>query len=149
MSHTEQWHSIEEMDMFKRLEHLADEIWEVVVAWIPLAQETIGAQLIRAADSVGANLLEGDGRYHFREKLNFCYIARASSNEARYWIRRAKTRRLMTPRQADDFHGRLVAVHRWINTLITERRRWVAGVREQQGEYAPWPAEPPDTHPGP
>jgi hypothetical protein len=37
-----QWTTIEEMGMFKRVERLVDDIWSIVSAWKPLAQDTIG-----------------------------------------------------------------------------------------------------------
>ena len=34
---------------------------KLCVEWVPLARDTVGKQLIRAADSIGANLAEGVG----------------------------------------------------------------------------------------
>jgi four helix bundle protein len=135
MSEQGGWQSIEDFGMFGETERLADEIWKVVMAWNSLAQDTIGKQLIRAADSVGANLVEGDGRYHHKEKLNFYYIARASTKETRYGIRRAQSRCLLASEQAESFLNRLESVSRWTNTLITQRRRWIAELREESEDY--------------
>ena len=43
-------------------ENLADTIWGVVLKWNYLTQATVGIQMIKAADSVGANIAEGTGR---------------------------------------------------------------------------------------
>jgi four helix bundle protein len=48
-------------------EKLADEIWKVVHGWQPLAQDTLGKQIIRSADSMGANIAEGIGRGSYSE----------------------------------------------------------------------------------
>ena len=32
------------------------------IEWVPLARDTVGKQLIRAADSIGANIAEGVGQ---------------------------------------------------------------------------------------
>jgi four helix bundle protein len=129
------WQEIESFDAFAQIERVSDDVWDIVTKWRLLAQETVGKQLIRAVDSVGANLVEGDGRYHFKEKLHHCYIARGSVLEARYWVRRAHARRLVTDATAHDLDTRLGAARRWINTLIGERRRWASQVREESGEY--------------
>jgi hypothetical protein len=52
---------MEELAVFAWFEEVSDRVWEVVQGWRQLAQDTIGKQLIRSADSVGANLVEGDG----------------------------------------------------------------------------------------
>jgi four helix bundle protein len=45
--------------LYQLAEKLADEAWDIVVGWNTFAQDTVGKQLVRAADSVGANLAEG------------------------------------------------------------------------------------------
>jgi four helix bundle protein len=37
-----------------------------VIKWDYFLKDTIGKQLVKAADSVAANLSEGFGRYHFK-----------------------------------------------------------------------------------
>jgi four helix bundle protein len=135
MTERGEWQSIEDYDMFQALEKLSDEVWDATLAWRPYAQNTVGQQLVRAVDSVGANLVEGDGRYHHREKLNFFYIARGSVKEARYWVRRARIRRLLPEEQAKALERQLEATRRWINTLISQRRKWLGEVREEGPDY--------------
>jgi four helix bundle protein len=55
----------------------------------------VGKQLVRAADSVGANLAEGCGRQSFPDNRRFVRIARGSLNETRHWLRRAFRRGLL------------------------------------------------------
>ncbi len=135
MSEHEGWRSIEDFEMFEQLERLSDEIWDVVLTWHSLAQDTVGKQLIRAADSIGANLVEGDGRYSIKDKLQFCYIARGSLKETRRWLQRARARRLLTPEQAENYINRANAGLRWLNTIISQRRQWTSQVREEPTEY--------------
>jgi four helix bundle protein len=135
MAEEQGWQSVEEMAMFARCERLCDAIWDEVNTWKPLAVDTVGKQLIRAADSIGANLVEGDGRYHHKEKLNFCYIARGSAKETCYWIRRTRTRKLITAERAEAFLQEIERIRIWINTLISHRRKWLSGVREERVDY--------------
>ena len=118
-----EWQSIEEMDVFRELERLSDEVWERVSNWSPLAQDTVGKQLVCALDSIGANLVEGDGRYTYRDKLNYCYIARGSLKETCYWIRRVQQRSLLQDDVAHSLLQRLERIQRWLNALITQRRQ--------------------------
>jgi four helix bundle protein len=47
----------------------------------------MGDQFIESADSVGANIAEGYGRYHYLDKIKFYYNSRASLAEAcDHWL---------------------------------------------------------------
>ena len=80
-------------------EALADEIWRVVVGWNNLARDTLGKQLIRAADFIGANIAEGEGRGTHLDNKRFVRIARGSLQETQHWLRRAFKRGLLTEAQ--------------------------------------------------
>ena len=54
--------NFEKLQVYKLSEKLADQIWKIVVGWDFFAKETVGKQLVRSADSVGANIAEGGGR---------------------------------------------------------------------------------------
>jgi putative transposase len=51
----------ENLRVFQMAERLADEVWEIVKPWDGFAKRTVGQQIVRAADSVGANIAEGAG----------------------------------------------------------------------------------------
>jgi len=50
--------------------------------------ETFGMrdQIRRAVSSIGANIAEGFGRFHFKDKLTFFYIARGSLYESSHFV---------------------------------------------------------------
>jgi four helix bundle protein len=85
----------EELRVFRAAENLADDIWDLVVGWGPFAKFTVGKQLVRAADSIGANIAEGAGRATKKDNQRFIRISRGSLNETRYWLRRAAKRKLI------------------------------------------------------
>lgn len=91
--------NFENLAVYRLAEQIADLVWDVVAGWQPLARDTVGKQLIRAADSVGANIAEGDGRGSFQENRRFVRIARGSLNECKHWLRRAFNRKLLTEPQ--------------------------------------------------
>lgn len=51
----------ENLQVYQLSEKLSDEVWNVVIAWEPFARNTIGSQLVRSTDSIGANIAEGSG----------------------------------------------------------------------------------------
>ena len=93
--------NFENLRVFQLSEQLADYIWDIVIFWNYLAKDTLAKQIIRSADSIGANIAEGSGRYNYQDNLRFVKIARASLHETRYWLRRVYVRKLITDEQVD------------------------------------------------
>lgn len=87
--------SFEQLEVYQLAEKLSDEVWVVVLTWDNFAKDTVGKQLVRAADSIGANIAEGCGRQSFQDNRRFVRIARGSLNETRHWLRRAYKRKLL------------------------------------------------------
>ncbi len=64
----------------------------------------MGKQIVRSADSVGANIAQGHGRYSYQGNQGFVKIARGSLNETRHWLRLDGSRNLLTQEQSDGLH---------------------------------------------
>ncbi|RME43754.1 MAG: four helix bundle protein [Caldilineae bacterium] len=109
--------SLEELRMLQDAEQVADNIWNEIVAWDTFAQKVVGEQLARAVDSVGANIAEAFGRFHYGEKLRFLYYARGSLFETKYWLNRSLSRQLMTSEQKQTYARRLDGIARQINAF--------------------------------
>ncbi|MGC2235392.1 MAG: four helix bundle protein [Pyrinomonadaceae bacterium] len=92
----------ENLQVYQLSEKLADEIWKIVLDWDNLAKNTVGAQIIRSVDSVGANLAEGSGRGSNQDYRRFIKISRGSLYETRHWLRRAYQRNLLSKVQIDS-----------------------------------------------
>jgi four helix bundle protein len=91
--------NFEHLRVYKLSEDLADEIWSIVLKWPILARDTVGKQMIRSADSVGANIAEGTGRWAWKDNQRLVRTARGSLHETRHWLRRAFKRKLLTDSQ--------------------------------------------------
>ena len=87
--------NFENLHVYKLAEKLADELWSVVRKWDSWARDTVGKQMVRAADGIGANLAEGAGRGSFLDNRRFARTARGSLNETKHWLRRAYRRHLL------------------------------------------------------
>ena len=92
----------EKLRVYQLAERLADDAWQLVGEWDYLAKDTVGKQLIGAADSVGANIAEGSGRGTYQDNRRFVRIARGSLYEVRHWLRRAYIRELVTEHQVQQ-----------------------------------------------
>jgi four helix bundle protein len=85
-----------------------------MAAWPSFDRSTLGAQLMRAIDSIGANIAEGEGRWYPREKRRFLLVARGSLYETEHWITCAEERGLL----AHGWNKRLDEVARALNGMI-------------------------------
>jgi four helix bundle protein len=128
---------IEEFDCFMQFESVAHWVWTTVQTWDWVAKRTVGIQLIEAADSIGANMVEGDGRYGRRDSVRMFYIARGSARETRLWLERAKLRGLISVADCEQQLQQLVVATKALNKLIEYQRGFAdtRGVREHRSEY--------------
>jgi four helix bundle protein len=91
--------NFEKLDVYRLSEEIADLIWEIVDAWPAFARDTVGKQIVRAADSIGANIAEGIGRGTHLDNKRFVRTGRGSLYETQHWLRRAYRRKLLTAQQ--------------------------------------------------
>jgi four helix bundle protein len=91
----------EKLKVYQLAEQLADEIWDVVMEWDQFARNTVGGQIVRAADSIGANIAEGSGRGSFQDNRRFVRMARGSLKETQHFLRRAFRRKLLREAQVN------------------------------------------------
>lgn len=104
--------------MYQRSEELADSIWNIVLAWDALPKDTIGKQMIRAADSIGANIAEGHGRGSHADNRRFVRISRGSLYETRHWLRRAYKRGMLTVEQVEQLKSLVANLGPQLNAYL-------------------------------
>ena len=108
----------EKLRVYAMAEELADRAWELVSTWKVLARDTVGKQLVRSADSIGANIAEGTGRGSFQDNRRFVRMARASLYETHHWLRRAYRRKLLSARQVEELKPLLTALRPRLNAYL-------------------------------
>jgi four helix bundle protein len=109
--------TFEDLKILKAAEEIADAIWKQVVEWDAFPRDVVGKQLSRAVDSIGANIAESFGRYHFGEKLQFLYYSRGSLFETKYWLNRARERALMSLAEVNEHLVRLTGLAKQLNSF--------------------------------
>jgi len=146
--------SLEDIRVLKNAEEISDAIYKIASRWDEFAKDVVGKQISRAADSIGANIAESFGRYHFGEKIQFLYYARGSLFETKYWLNRAATRELMSSADSQSYVTRLTDIARQLNLYISSLKGQRSGeitvaktVKESPIEYliAQVPEDFPDT----
>ena len=111
--------SLEDVRVLKSVEEVADAIYKIASRWDEFAKDVVGKQISRAADSIGANIAESFGRYHFGEKIQFLYYARGSLFETKYWLNRSSARELMSVADSKNYAAKLTEIARQLNLYIS------------------------------
>ena len=107
---------LEDLSSYKIASEIADYVWKLVVDWKWFEKRALGSQLTEAIDSVAANIAEGFGRYHKKDKIKFYYNARASVYESAHWIKKAFIRKLLFQKDFDFIMNDLRKLPKEINS---------------------------------
>jgi four helix bundle protein len=122
---------LEDFKVYNRAMNLGEEIFKIVSTWDSFGKDTIGKQLVRAVDSIAANLSEGLGRYHYKEVKNFSFYARGSLFETKTWLAKVHGRRLITDIRFSRLGEEIEEIGKMINGYIKS----IGHVSEPEEEY--------------
>ena len=109
---------LEELKVYELSMDLREDVWDVVDKWNYFQKDTVGKQLVKAADSIAANLSEGFGRYHYKETKNFSYYSRGSLFETKTWLRKANNRKMISQEEYDKFLPIIETIGKMLNKYI-------------------------------
>lgn len=110
--------TLDKIDAYVHAYGLSNEIWNLVTQWEKFERWTIGTQMTRSADSISANIAEGFGRYHKKDKIRFYRYSFGSMEETKDWINKASDRELITTEKAEYLKGEVNKLPKLINQLI-------------------------------
>ena len=113
---------LSELEVYILSEELSNHIWSIVKQWPYFEKITVGNQLVRAADSISANIAECHGRYHYKDKQKFGYYARGSFEETKSWIRKCYIRKLLNKNQLMITKSYVNKIGPRLNSLINTFR---------------------------
>ncbi len=75
--------------------------------------------MVRACDSIAANLSEGFGRFHYKETKNVGYYSRGFLYETKTWLTNAYNRNLIIDDQFQAFMQRIDIIGKMLNKYIS------------------------------
>ena len=110
--------NFEKLQVYQLSEKIADSIWNVVIAWDWFARDTVGKQIVRAADSIGANIAEGSGRGSLQDNRRFVRIARGSLYENIHWLRRSYIRKLLSQAEVKNLRALIEELSPKLNAFL-------------------------------
>jgi len=109
---------LEELQVYQLSMKLGERVWNIVVEWDYFLKDTIGKQLVRAIDSVAANLSEGFGRFHYKDSNKFNYYSRGSLYETKTWLTKAYNRKLIPEDDYQYFQNEINNIGVKLNNYI-------------------------------
>lgn len=109
----------ENLRVLIQAKQVGDTVWPLVKLWSQFEKRTMGEQLIRSIDSIGANIAEGYGRHSVPD---YC-IARGSLEESEFWIDRCEQRFLLSADTCTDILAKLNKVSYQLNAFISAEKR--------------------------
>ena len=85
---------LKDLEVYRLARELSQLAWVIYETLDWRTKKTMGDQFLSATDSVGANIAEGYGRFHYLDKIKFYYNARASLLECSdHWMELLRERK--------------------------------------------------------
>jgi len=110
--------NLNDLSSYKIAFNLSNYVWEIVVQWQWFAKRHPGSQFIEAVDSISANIAEGFGRFHKKDKVKFYRYSQGSLQESVDWNEKLRVRKLLTDEQYKHINTELQKLPVEINQLI-------------------------------
>ena len=111
-----------ELDVYRLAEYLSDMIWNEFDSWDKKAQNTIGYQIIRSADSIAANIAEGYGRFTGPDRKRFYIYARGSFEETKAWLRKSIRRGIISKDEQEQYKQIISELGPKLNAFINSTK---------------------------
>jgi len=109
---------LSDLDAYLWSFHLSNYVWDIVIQWEWFAKKTVGSQFVEAVDSISANVAEGFGRYHKKDKIKFYRYSQGSLKESFDWNEKSKRRKLLKKEEYQHILKELQRIDPALNRLI-------------------------------
>ncbi len=108
----------EDLEVWKKSHELTLEIYKLTDSFPNKEKFRLTNQICRSASSIPANIVEGRGRYSYKEFIKFLYISRGSLEETKYHLILAKDLSYIDDNKYKDLMSRCISIGKMINGLI-------------------------------
>ena len=108
----------DDLEIYQLALDLADWLYDITTDFPAEEKYNIVSQLRRAATSIGANIAEGYGRFHYKENIQYCRQARGSLAETKHFIIFSKRRKYVTQEILEEFLAKYKQLQIKINNYI-------------------------------
>ncbi len=120
-----QFVKLEDLEIYRLANEISKEVWLIYEKLSWQDRKIFGDQWLRAVDSIGANIAEGFGRFHYLDKNKFNYNARGSLLEAIHWTVILSERGKIVREKSDFLISRLEKLNVKLNNYINSTKKQV------------------------
>jgi len=111
---------LKDLEVYQLARKLSEIGWEIYSSLDWQTRKITGDQFIEAVDSIGANIAEGYGRFHYLDKIRFFYNSRASLYEcAEHWSELLYERQKIEKEAYEEFKKIAVRLSIKLNNFIS------------------------------
>ena len=118
-----EYQQLKDIRVYVMARNIGARVWDQVSTWDYFARRTVGQQLVRAVDSISANIAESYGRHHARDVVLFLYYARGSLYETQDWLSKAVQRKLLPDDLGRELLDEIKALAPKLNAYISSKAR--------------------------
>ena len=131
--------SFEDLEVWQQARKIQRQIREIVKTFPKIEQYKLTDQMIRSSRSVGRNIAEGYGRYHYQENIHFCRISRGSLSELQNDLITALEEGYIDKNKLDGLRKEIQINNRLLNGYISYLKRAKQGkqIKEETVIYSP------------
>lgn len=114
---------LKKLEVYKISRELSKIAWEVYSELDKEYRYGMGQQFLNSTDSVGANIAEGYGRFHYLDSAKFYYNSRGSHYESRHWQELLTERKLISDKVSNKLIERYDVFGVKLNNFISSVKR--------------------------
>lgn len=114
-----------DLEVYKLAKEISQECWTVYNKSDWKTQKIMGDQFITAIDSIGANIAEGFGRFHYLDRNRFNYNARGSLIESLHWLSLLYQRNKIGNDSYTKINDKLKQLSVKLNNYITSTKKQI------------------------
>jgi len=108
------------LEVYKLSRQLSSIAWKIFCRLSFEDKKHVGDQFLRSVDSIGANIAEGYGRFHYLDKVRFYYNARGSHFEAFiHWLELMQEREKISNEEFEMINSKASTLQVKMNNFIT------------------------------
>jgi four helix bundle protein len=97
---------LEDLEVYQLSRALSKKAWAIYSKLNWQMRKIMGDQFIESSDSIGANIAEAYGRYHYLDRIRFLYKSRGSKLESvNHWLSLMHEREVISDEEFNDLNG--------------------------------------------
>lgn len=112
-----------DLEIWKEAHRLTLEIYKITKSFPKTEIYGLTSQIRRASVSVGLNIAEGYGRYHFDEEINFLFNARGSIREVQSCLLLSRDLKQINKNTAMQLYYDYSILTKRLNSFINYKKR--------------------------